>query len=486
MAIVRHKTLPPYRNSDRTTITNAMYKIQDAIMVVDSEVQVSFKSRPGLESFVDMGTSAKIDGLHWFDAAKKAIVVTGGNIYTINNRFGTVKKNITTATLVTGTPVIFAEVWDQINGETRLFMANGGNIVWTNGTTKTAAVSGGRAPTKCSHVAQIDTYLACNDLNAPSQWIHSAIGDPTSMGSGSRTMVAQRVPDAILALFSKNNKLFICGRDSIEVWQNVGDIIPFAHALTIDNGIFNRYSLAQNGADVHFLNTARQAVALDVYNDVVVSDSYQQVLDNLGAITDVDSLSISSVGGRKYFILNFDNEGFSLAYDIISGFFYEWGYFNTSTNSYEAFRGRSYTFAKNWGIHLVGDKSNGQVYILSNTEYQDNGVAIKSFLEFGNQDHGSSANKRSDAMYFDFRRGDGEAGDKYEKAMAWVQYRDNGSKSWGNLIELDLGATGESTMLPALRPMGNYRQRQMRIVFGDNANIVFNGFEEDIKSRDHI
>ena len=67
MAITKHNILPPYRNSDRTTITNAMYKIQDGIMVLDSENQVSLKRRPGLESFINLGTSAKVDGIHWFD-----------------------------------------------------------------------------------------------------------------------------------------------------------------------------------------------------------------------------------------------------------------------------------------------------------------------------------------------------------------------------------------------------------------------------------
>jgi len=59
-----------------------------------------------------------------------------------------------------------------------------------------------------------------------------------------------------------------------------------------------------------------------------------------------------------------------------------------------------------------------------------------------------------------------------------LRWRDDGSKTWGNTHELDLGETGEYEFYVSLRRLGMYRSRQYELSVTDDVPVVIADAEE--------
>ena len=110
-----------YRNVDESQLDQIAPLVQDAYVDELGHTQ----KRPGLDEFVDLGTSAGVDGLFWWNAQSVAVAVSGGEVWKITDATGT-KAQLTGATMTLGTRITFAP-----NGST-LVLANGSNMVTTD------------------------------------------------------------------------------------------------------------------------------------------------------------------------------------------------------------------------------------------------------------------------------------------------------------------------------------------------------------------
>lgn len=481
MAKVTHTILPPYQNTDLTAISSSMWKIQDGIILFGTpEKKVSLKRRPGLKPLFSLGTGKRIDGEWWSNSYQCWFVISDSRLFKVTDSAGSFTEIALSGTVLQGESVVFAECFDVTASETKIFFANGGQINWTNGTIA-GVVAGDIAPARCTHVAQADTYLVFNDLDTPGYWKHSAEAEPTNMTAGqARTMAAQRIPDAVLAVFVKGGKVFVCGNRSIELFQNTGDSIPFASlGVTVDTGLMNKDSFAMLDEQFLFFNQNRQLMVLNGYVAQSVSEAYQTVFDSLGAVVDLRTQFISSIGGRQYFIMNFNDQSRTIVYDVTNGCFYEWG--SWSGNSYDMFLGGAYCYAKPWGQHLIGSRVDDTIYLLSPDQYTDGGNVIKTSFEFGRQDHGSSSFKMSQTLFLSIKRGAGLTSDPISsQGYAFLSFRDDGSMAYGTPLEIDLGKQGDTVKSSAFHRMGRYRDRQLKIEIGDDTDFLLNGIEEEV------
>ena len=470
MTIINLKLDKPYRNIDQSTLTNNLYLLQD----VYRDEAGAIHKRPGLLEYVDLGTSASIDGLFWWDFHEVYIVISGGNVYKVSDSNGTFTQ-IGTGIMQLANRVTFAEVYDITNSELRLFMANGGSIYYTNGTTCTI-VSGSSAPTRCTHVFGIDTYLLCNDLDFPFLWRSSNVEDPTVIANA---YDAQIISDKVNGLYGANGRVFVTGRKSIEPFYDSGDTTPFrkVNGALIESGTPTPYAFGVSGNIPFYFNTDREVVLLNGYSPVVISGAYGRRIHELSYTNDVEVDYVGGFGGRKWLLFSFNDANLTIVYDMVTEEWYEWGKWNVS--EYNQFIGRCYAYSSSWNIHVIGNRADGKLYKMSEEYTSDGGATIRCEVVTGNYDHGKNDYKTSNALFVDIRRGDGITGSPYTSGKLQVQTRDNRSYTWGNQIEIDLGQIGQSEWLAAFRPMGRYRSRQYRFVFQDNSKFVMNGIQED-------
>ena len=129
-------------------------------MVVDGyfDEQGNLMRRPGLTELCDLGTSAAVDALYWWQDQEMCIAISDAEVHKITASDGTVSQITegTGAAFEKGTRAIIAQ-----HG-TSLYGANGGQIIQIPSTGSTVVMADANAPTAVTHTAVLDRYLLAN------------------------------------------------------------------------------------------------------------------------------------------------------------------------------------------------------------------------------------------------------------------------------------------------------------------------------------
>ena len=454
----------PYANTEEPEMDGVSVSVVDAYV---NELGHTVK-RPGLEEWVDLGTSAKVDGLYWWDKQSVVVSVSDGRVFKHTDLTGT-STELLGATLSSGTRVTFAK-------ETaRLVMANGGRMVHTDLATLTQ-MADGDAPTAVTHVTSLDGYTIANSAATRSAYFSNLL-DMTSWTSTDTFMKAGR-PDDLIAIQEGWSELMLAGKESMEVWYNDG-VTPFVRRSNglIDRGCGAPYTLTRVGNDWMWLDDKRRFVKLDQRSPTHISFPYHKMVSSLTAVDNAVSDNIE-VAGFPLYVTTFPSDRKTLAYNYQKDGWAEWGYWNSGTASYDAFRGNCYTYAKLWNLHLVGDRANGKIYKMSRTVYEDDGDPIRTLRRTGFISHGTSALKTSNEIVFRLKRGQGNS-DVSDPVMTLRWRNHNGA--WSSERQLSLGAVGDHYLEARTHRLGEYRFRQYEICHTDPCDFVLVDAQEDVE-----
>ena len=410
MPSTRLKLDQPYRNWDDSTPSTHAHLIQDGYL----DKAGAFHRRPGLKQNIDLSQFypelAGQGGLGEEYYGGNLIVVVAGRVFKITDKHGLVSSvtELTGATLTSTRRVTFAQCVEQSTNTTYLFMANGGQVVYTDGSTLNYINDGGTGniPTRVTHVVSVDTYLVVNNLDEPVKFrICATPGDPLDWTTTPQEYSVQNEDISIEALESHQGKLMVVGQSSLEWWQNDG-VTPFSVIVgaTSGYGSENPYAVSVLDNDLAFLTNTRDIVALNGYTPTILSEAYAKEIQSLGVVADVSSDWVSSIGGRKYLIFNFPDSGRTIVFNHETTSFSEWGSVDAN-GQYNIFKAHCYTYHQGWGYHLLLDRNNPIVYVLSPEYYDDNGSTMRTELVTGWYDHGVSQQKKSRRLTLNVRRG---------------------------------------------------------------------------------
>ena len=429
----------------------------------------SVNRRPGLTSFVDLTTSAAVDGLFWWGSQSTAIAISNGNTYKITASDGTFSE-ISGDNFEVGTRVKFADYG------THLYAANGGKILQI-ATGAVAVLADADAPTTVTHPAVLDKYLIGNEVSSGNfHW--SDVNAPTTWTAN--LAEAEGNPDDLVALDVKNLELYLLGRKTLEVWYDDGST-PFIRMLQgfVERGTIAEYSFTwcpELNAFV-WMDQNRQVVTLEGRTTVPLSASMTKYIHGFTAVSDAvgDYFEIS---GRPYYILAFPTEDKTLVLDFRSKQWYEWSYWDSVEAEYQRFRGNCYCLAQAWKFSLVGDRANGLVYKMDTTEYTDNTDTLRSLVRTGHINHGAAIWKRSKCLRFRIKRTEVAPGASSLNLL--LRYRDNGETSWSNQKTIVISALASETDYQAeIRQLGRYRSRQWEFVLTDDAALAIVQVQEE-------
>lgn len=454
----------PYANVDEAELGDISPAVQDAYV---NELGHTVK-RPGLDEFVDVGTSQSIDGLYWWDAESVAIAVSAGRVWKITDSAGS-KTELTGATMANGTPVTFA------TDGTKLAMANGGKIVHTVLAGPLTEMADAQAPTDVTHVAWVDGYLLAND-GASGQFQFSSNTDVTSWAALDFA-TAEGSPDDVTALHVLYREVALVGRDSVEIWINDGTT-PFIRqpGAFIQRGCaspytFKRIADPQVGDTWMWLDENRRFVKLANRTPVYVSNPYDKVIQALTTVDDAVA-EVMQIAGFPLYVISFPLAGKTLAYNFLKGTWTQWGYWNSAIADYQRYRGHTYCYARAWNKHLVGDHSNGLIYTASRDLFDDNGSAMRSYRRTGFMDHGTSQKKRCRQLRIRCKRGVATA--SVAAPVMAVRWRDTNG-AWGNEHQVSLGAVGDHFFEGVINRLGEYRARQYEFIHSDATDWILMG-----------
>ena len=447
--------------------------------------------RPGLVEFCDLGTSAKVDGLYWFNQKACIIAVSNGDAFVITDSLGTVSALTMSGPpvdtdFVTGTRVTFADFGsDGSDGYYSCFAANGNKIhkilyniglaVWAPVTDMADA----DAPTVVTHVAFLDRYLLANEA-ATGNFHHADVGSPSAWGGNYNE--AEASPDDLVALLVANREIYCLGKNSLEIFYNDGSS-PFSR---LSQGYVQRGTVAPYS--FHYVNSQDALVWLDEYRQVVAAQGRTPVPLSLTMTKYIQSFSVVTdcigdyveLTGRPYSVFRFPTEGKTLAFDYTTKNWYEWGNWNSGTATYDAFRGNCYAYSPDWNLTLVGDRANGKVYKFDSSTYTDNAGILRSSVRTAHYNHDTEvARKYCNALYMRVKRTSVVAVDGTPDLL--VRYRDNGKTTWTDYADVTLQQVGGTEFRGKLTRLGSYYSRQWEFVLSDAYPLCLVSVEEDVE-----
>lgn len=455
-----------YQNVDGTELTD---EAEEHIDCYRDEVGHMVR-RPGLQEFLDLGEgSARVDGLFWWPHKGYGIAVCNGKTFKLTYSAGTLSAtNITGSSLALGTRVIFT------TDGTYVFMANGGKITYSDGTTATAYIADADAPVSVTHVEYLDNYIMANTLGS-FRFYWSGVASPFSW---SALDFASAVGDAdyITAMLAYNRELYLLGPESTEIWENDGTT-PFSRIPggMIQSGIAAPYSVVQNENEIYWLDKFRHFVSFNGRQVKRQASSYDKTVQAYNTFQDCTADRIE-IDGKPFFVFNFPTEDKTLVLNYEQQSWSRWGYWNTGTASYNRWLGNCYMYAPDWNLHLVGARNSSKIYAMSPEYHTDAGNPIRMLKRTGHLDFNESKQKRLDEIRFRVKRGEGNA----SNPQMMIRWRDNNRANWSNEHQIPLGNYGNSDLIARMHRLGIFRARQFEIVITDAVSANFGTAEADI------
>jgi len=266
----------------------------------------------------------------------------------------------------------------------------------------------------------------------------------------------------------------IGAQTSTEIWFNAGGAdFPFQimPGPFVEHGAVAQYSIAKQGGSVFWLSQDLSGtyivVQTDGYKTVEIStDAIEYELSTYSTVADAIGFCYEQQG-HPFYWLKFPTAGKDWVYDLSTRLWHERFWLNGSGVE-ESHRANCAAFA--YGVNVVGDRQNGQLYKLDPTNYTDFDGPIKRIRGFP---HLMNDGKR--VFYTQFLA-DMQCGDAtFSGLTVSLDWSDDRGATYGTPVTQSIGNPGDFLVQPQWRRLGMARDRVFRLTWTAAANTALNG-----------
>lgn len=444
----------------------------------------------GAESWCSFTSDKIVHGMFFSTTLGYLIAVADGNVYKVDSSgtetlLGSGIFSTTTRVSFTESPAV------TLSGSYSplVFMCNGGNIYYTDGSTVIKIDTGvtANAPSACGTVLFIDYQLVAQyDRRF---FVHSEPLDLLNFGDSTNIVAADSSPDDIVGMEYRNRELIVFGKRSIDTfyYSSLGSSASWLKTPGgfQETGCAARASIVRIENAIYFLNHRREICRYAGRQIQVISTSLTKELQDFGTVSDAYADRVD-YNGKHFYWLTLPSQGKSLVYDIQLDCWYFMGDWNAGPAKYDIHPLNAFAYDDVNNLYLVGTKR-GVIQRLTNTTGGSTGYQnTNRFLRTtGYINHGSDVvHKRCNRITFRVKSGyefTGEIPSLSTEAAEYafmVRFRDE-DQEWSNWLYPSLKPIGNHDFVAELRPMGIYRARQWQIAQTDNCPFVLVSMEED-------
>jgi len=427
--------------------------------------------RFGLISFATTVINRIIGIYHW---KSQSVVVAVLRRDTNNDVFTITEAGVSTGRGATD-ETDSASVVTFVDWGSDLYFCVGDDIHTLNSSLTYSELGDADIPATCENITLLDKYLIAAK-NASGEFHFSDVGAPTAWsGNYAEAEVEQ---DYLVRAEAKNQRLYLFGKKTIEIWYDDG-ATPFVRIPQgiIHVGLKEKLSLTW----VDYLQTfvwisdKHEIFMLKGLQAVPVSKELTQRLESmLGTLQANMQLFSAAIEGVPLLFIHYiwaGSNDYTLVYDFQNGLIYDWSEWLGS--SYSAFHGSCYTYmdGATKACHLIGDKSGGGIYEIASNHKDDFGNTIRSRIRSVGTDRSHpGAWKRCKALHFRMKRTADVSPSNPTSISLSLRYRDNGSPTWTTARTVTLSATAAdgTDFIGKTRRLGRYQTRQWEIVIDDS------------------
>jgi len=346
----------------------------------------------------------------------------------------------------------------------------------------------------------VDNYFVYNKPNTQ-QWGASNPLSPISQGLSFSSK--DGAPDNLVSLIVDHREVYLLGEASSEVWVDVGTFpFPFQRipGTSTQHGIAAKASVYRLGNSFAYLsrNNRGQAQVMQMNGYMPTRISTHAVEQSLlnQYVDDAYAWTYQQEGHECY-VISFPTLDLTWVYDLSTQMWHKWLWIDT-TNTFHTHRG--YCSGIFQGEVLVGDRENGQIYLLDPNNYTDNGDEIRrvrraphivtdlqrQYLEelqiqfqpgVGLTGYSEASNDPSNAIAGIGIAGVAIAGRNVSYTVganpqAMLRWSNDGGSTWSKEHWATIGRTGQYSNRAIWRRLGWSRDRIFEVVVTDPIKAV--------------
>jgi len=320
-------------------------------------------------------------------------------------------------------------------------------------------------PVPFSTVTFIDSFFIATAVGVAGTFYKSSAYDGLTWAALDFA-TAESSPDPLVCAKNAVGQLWLQGTKTTEIWTNTGaSAFPFqkisgakmstgilapATSVELDNSIF------WVGQDQYGKAIVYRAKGFSAQR--ISTSPIEYVLQNAPDPTNLRAF-VYQHGGRTFYIITGGGMLTSFAFDISSQFWHERCYLNPQ-GDYEAHIGSCGMFI--FGNQLIGDRRNGNIYILSETEYTDNGEPLcreRTFTHLGDE----RKQIRYNQLKLGFETGVGTQTGQGIDPQVSLRLSKDGARTWSNWFTKPIGKVGEYLTNVVFRRLGIAQQMTFQI-----------------------
>lgn len=298
------------------------------------------------------------------------------------------------------------------------------------------------------------------------------IWDPLEFG------VKQGYPDHLAAVFAAFEQLWLFGTDTTEVWYDSGALnFPFQRIPggLIEYGCYAPYSVALVENTLMWLGGASFSGHGVVYQAQgliptrVSNHALEYLIQNVyGNIQDAVAYSYQD-SGHSFYVLSFPSADATWVYDLTTGEWHQRGSWDEQQGIYHADLARFHAFTNN--AHYVGDYNNGNIYMMHQDIYTDNGAPIRRLRSSPHITDNMLWTKYNSFMV-DMQVGVDPDGTGVTNPQAMMQWSDDGGLTWSNEKWTSIGPQGQYFTRVIWRRCQRSRNRCFRVVITEPIQVA--------------
>lgn len=284
--------------------------------------------------------------------------------------------------------------------------------------------------------------------------------------------------DQLVGVIASRCNLWLFGTQTAEVWYNTGQSdFTFARidGIFIQHGCAAVGSLAQMDGSVFFVSIDPQGQAMIMRTvgfeaQKISTFALDFALQQYETVSDAVGYTYQR-NGHLFYVLSFPTADATWVYDLASGQWHEW----VTIDSDGAEHRHQCGVMAFWnGMHIGGDHSNGNLYLLDPSSATDNSQPIVRRRGFPHMvDGGNRVMYRQ--LIADFEVGAEQSTYAVGDSAVFLRWSDTKGKSWGNPIQGTLGPLGDYLRSVQFQRLGYARDRVFEVFWSAPQITALNG-----------
>ncbi len=418
-------------------------------------------SKPGLSLFCTLPNSASI--LASFQSNGRAFAIAGGTLYELfSNGSFQARGNVGTGSA------------QMDANQTQLFVVVGGAgfIFDLNANTLNAITAAGWIPG--SQIAgNIDGYFICYEPNSQ-KFIISALNDGTQWNALDFGDAEGQTGNLVGAI-ADHRQLWLLCTDHAEVYYDSGNAnFPFSRleGAFLQTGLVAPGSLQRCDNTIFWLGGDDKGAGIvwraNGYTPLRISNhAVEAAIQSYSTISDATAY-VYQDGGHTFYCLHFPSAnnglGATWVYDQATQTWHERAFWQNGQYIGDLARTHCYCF----GRHLAGDWQSGNIYVMSQSTYTDNGSPIRRVRTAPDLANGGKWTFYSELRLL-MQTGvglDGGATPGSDPQIV-LKVSNDGGFTWGNERSVSMGQLGQYSLLVRWRRLGRSRNRAFQVIISD-------------------